>query len=222
VAVKLYDFHSSSTSFRVRIALNIKGVDVEHVPLDIGDFEKPDFRDLNPYAGVPVLIDGGVELVQSMAIIEYLEETRPEPALLPKNLDERARVRALSLWIACEIQPLNTVRTLRYLKERHQVDEQALGDWQLNWCQVGFDALEQQLAKSSYTGKFCHGETPTMADCFLVPQIYNSQRPLVGADLGKWPTLSRIYENCMSLPEFERALPQNQPGFGDAPMSSPL
>jgi len=222
VAVKLYDFHSSSTAFRVRIALNIKGVEIEQVPLEIGDMEKPDFRELNPQANVPVLIDGGVELIQSMAIIEYLEETRPEPPLLPKNLDERARVRALSLWIACEIQPLNTVRTLRYLKERFEVSEMDLGNWQLHWCAVGFDALEQQLAQSSYTGKFCHGELPTMADCFLVPQIYNSQRPLVGADLTKWPTLARIYETCMALPEFERALPQNQPGFGDAPMSSPL
>ena len=222
MAVKLYDFHSSSTSFRVRIALNVKGVEVEHVPVEIGDVGKADFRELNPQANVPVLIDGGVELFQSFAIIEYLEETRPEPPLLPKNLDERARVRALSLWIACEIQPLNTVRTLRHLKERYGVNEIDLGNWQLHWCATGFDALEQQLAASSYTGKFCHGDAPTMADCFLVPQIYNSQRPLVGCDLGKWPTLARIYQTCLALPEFERALPQNQPGFGDAPMSSPL
>jgi maleylacetoacetate isomerase len=162
-----------------------------------------------------LLVDSQANLMQSIAIIEYLEETQPEPALLPESPVERARVRALALFVACEIQPLNNLRTQRQLVAQFGAEPQALHAWQLYWCDMGFTALEAQLASHPKTGKYCHGDSPTLADCCLVPQVYNSQRPVVGADLSKWPTISRIYEACLALPEVERSLPRNQPGFED-------
>lgn len=217
MTVKLYNYHSSSTSFRVRIALNLKGLEYENVPIELrwkgGDHQRPEYTELNPQANVPLLLDGDHRFNQSLAIMEYLDEVRPEPPLLPKSAAERARVRALSLFVACEIQPLNNLRAQRHLAEAFGVDKPGLSRWQLHWCEVGFDVLERELSQSSATGRYCHGDTPTMADCCLVPQIYNSQRPVVGADLAKWPTLRRIYETCLAHPAFERAHPHNQPGF---------
>ena len=216
--MKLFNFHSSSTSFRTRIALNLKGIEVEQVPVHLrwknGDQDADEYKARNPQANVPILVlDDGHELVQSMAIIEYLDETHPEPALLPADPIDRARVRALALWIACEIQPLNNLRTQRKLVELYAADRPSLSRWQLLWVEVGFDALEKMLATDPRTGNFCHGNAPTIADLFLVPQVYNSQRPVVGADLGKWPIIKRIYDRCLAVPAFDRALPTKQPGF---------
>jgi maleylacetoacetate isomerase len=162
-----------------------------------------------------VLVDGETELVQSLAIIEYLDEKYPEPPLLPRTPGERARVRGLALWVACEIQPLNNLRTQRQLAEFFEPDEATLSSWQLRWCEIGFEALERQLATSSATGRFCHGDSPTLADCAVVPQVYNSLRPVVGLTLEKYPTLARIYSTCLEHPAFEQALPRKQPGFVD-------
>lgn len=215
--MKLHHFHSSSTSFRVRIALNLKRLEVDYVPVTLGwkdaDHDQPGYRELNPQQNVPVLEDGGETLVQSLAIVEYLDETHPDPPLLPRDPLGRARVRGLALYVACEIQPPNNLRVQRHLAATFAADPAALSAWQLHWITVGFDALEMQLARSSHTGRFCHGDTPTVADAFLVPQMYNAQRPVVGADISSWPTLRRIWDACMALPEFERALPTNQPGF---------
>jgi maleylpyruvate isomerase len=215
--MKLYHFHSSSTSFRVRIALNLKGLEVEYVPVTLGwkdpDHLKPEYRSFNPQLNVPVLIDGDAQIMQSLAIIEYLEEKHPEPPLLPRDAAGRARVRSLALNVTCEIQSPNNLRVQRQLSEQLGADRPALGRWQLHWITVGFDGLEEQLAKSPFTGKFCHGDTPTIADIFLVPQVYNARRPVVGADMGRWPTISRIVEACLALPAFDRAQPTKQPDF---------
>lgn len=215
--MKLYNYHSSSTSFRVRIALNLKGLEYEQVPVELrwtgGDQHRPEYVELNPQANVPLLVDADGRFNQSLAIMEYLDEVRPNPPLLPKSAAERARVRALALYVACEIQPLNNLRTQRQLADAFGIDKPGLSRWQLHWCETGFDVLERELARSSATGRYCHGDEPTLADCCLVPQIYNSQRPVVGADLSKWPTLMRIYETCLAHPAFERAHPRKQPGF---------
>jgi maleylacetoacetate isomerase len=159
------------------------------------------------------LVENETRIMQSLAIIEYLEETHPDPPLLPHTAAERARVRALALFVACEIQPLNNLRVQRQLVAQLGADQAALGRWQLHWCEAGFGALEAQLAASPMTGAFCHGNAPGVADCFLTPQVYNSQRPVVGADLAKWPTIRRIYQACLALPAVDRSLPKNQPGF---------
>jgi maleylacetoacetate isomerase len=215
--MQLYNWHSSSTSFRVRIALALKGREYDNVPVELrwegGDHQRPEYRALNPQENVPMLVDGEVHVTQSLAIVEYLEETQPDPPLFPREPAARARVRSLALFVACEIQPLNNLRAQKQLVAQLGADAAASRRWQLHWCETGFDALESQLAGHPHTGRFCHGDAPTVADCFLVPQIYNSQRPVVGADLRKWPTLRRIYEACLALPAFERSLPRNQPGF---------
>jgi maleylpyruvate isomerase len=214
--MRLYSWHSSSTSFRVRIALALKGCSYEQVQVNLAwaqsDHDKPEYRTFNPQANIPVLVEDGARIAQSLAIIEYLEETRPEPPLLPKAAAERARVRSMALFVACEIQPPNNLRVQRQLSAQLGADQAALSRWQLHWCQVGFEALEQLLQEPA-TGRFCHGDTPTLADCFLVPQVYSSLRPVVGADLSPWPTIRRIYESCLALPAVQKALPQNQPGF---------
>jgi len=215
--MRLHHFHSSSTSFRVRIALNLKGLEVDYVPIQLGwssgDHDKPAYREFNPQQNVPVLEDGDATLVQSLAIIEYLDELHPEPPLLPRDPLGRARVRGLALYVACEIQPPNNLRVQRHLAAAMGADQAALSRWQRHWIDVGFDVLETQLSRSPLTGKFCHGDTPTVADIFLVPQMYNAQRKVVGADLARWPTLRRIWDACVALPAFDRAKPQNQAGF---------
>lgn len=217
--MELHNWHSSSTSFRVRIAMALKGLEYENVPVELrwegGDHEAEEYRRVNPQANVPLLVDGEHRVMQSMAIIEYLDEVRPEPALLPGGPADRARIRALSLYVACEIQPLNNLRTQKQLVAQLGVDPEGSRRWQRHWCEVGFDVLEAQLSGDAATGRFCHGDSPTMADCFLVPQVYNSQRPAVGLELGPWPTIRRIYETCLALPAFERSLARNQPGFVD-------
>jgi len=180
-----------------------------HLLKDGGQQLKPDFRRLSPAALVPVLEDGGHVLTQSLAIIEYLEETHPQPALLPATPAERARVRALALDIACDIHPLNNLRVLKYLKSPLGIDQQGRDEWYRHWVEGGLAALERMLADSPATGLCCHGDQPTLADLCLVPQVYNARR--LKSDLTAMPTVVRIADHCAALPAFQAAHPDAQP-----------
>jgi len=210
--MKLHNFFRSSASFRVRIALNLKGLAYEYraVHLRRGGGEQfgSEFLALNPQALVPVLEDGAHVFTQSLAILEYLEETHPEPPLLPATPAERARVRAIALSIACEVHPLNNLRVLGFLGKLG-LGEDARTEWYQHWVDVGLGALERELASSPATGKFCHGDAPSIADCCLVPQLFNARR--FGCDLKPLSKLLSIEENCYALPEFRAAAPEAQP-----------
>jgi maleylacetoacetate isomerase len=211
--MRLYSFFRSSAAFRVRIALNLKRVTYETVAIHLrrNDQSNPDYRTVNPQGLVPVLEDGGQRLIQSLAIIEYLDETRPEPSLLPKDPAERARVRALAEIVACDVHPINNLRVLRYLIHELGHDEAAIGKWYNHWIAAGFEALEPLLASDARTGDFCHGNSPGLADIALVPQVVNAERYKL--DLKPYPTIGRIFENCMRLDPFVAAQPQNQPDY---------
>jgi maleylpyruvate isomerase len=208
--LKLYTYFRSSAAFRVRIALNLKGLAYEpaFVHLPKGEHRKPDYAAIDPQALLPTLVDGERALSQSLAIIEYLEETRPEPRLLPADAAGRARVRSLALLVACEIHPLNNLRTLQHLKRALGQNEDQINGWYRHWIADGFTKLEADLGRGG-AGRFCHGEAPTMADCCLVPQVFNAKR--YSADLGPYPTLMRIFDACMKLEAFDRAQPSQQP-----------
>lgn len=214
--IELYTYFRSSASFRVRIALNLKGLAwTPHVVwLPEGEQARPEFVAANPQALVPVLVDGSARLAQSLAIIEYLDETRPPATLLPTDPLARARVRSLSQLIACEIHPLNNLRVLRYLKRSLGQQQPAIDDWYRHWCAEGLAALERDLAAGQATGRFCHGDAPTMADCCLVPQIFNAQR--FQTDLSPFPTVMRVFDACMQLPAFDAAQPSRQPEAAQA------
>lgn len=212
--MKLYDYFRSSAAFRVRIALNIKGLpyDAQSVHLRRKDQLSDAYLAVNPQGLVPTLVDDdGTVISQSLAIIEYLDETRPDtPRLLPADAPSRARVRALALAIACDIHPLNNLRVLRHLDQVFNIDEATRNElWYRHWIAEGMRGVEGLLAGNAATGTFCHGETPTLADCCLVPQIYNAQR--FGCDLSAYPTALRINEACLALDAFQRALPEVQP-----------
>jgi maleylacetoacetate isomerase len=211
--MKLYGYFRSSAAFRVRIALNLKALAYEQQSVDLlrdgGEQHRPEFRKINPQGLVPVLVDGGVTLTQSLAIIEYLEETYPEPALLPDNAAGRARVRSLALIIACEIHPLNNPKVLKYLGRTHKLDDAARAQWYRHWIAEGMAAIEARLAGETGTGAFCHGDRPTIADCFLVPQIFNAKR--YDCDLAPYPTVMGVFDRCMAITAFERAAPMQQP-----------
>jgi maleylacetoacetate isomerase len=211
--MKLYSYFRSSASYRVRIALNLKGVPFEYVPVHLtrggGEHLAAPFRKLNPQALVPVLEDGEEALAQSLAIIEYLDETRPQPPLLPKAPAARARVRALSLTIACEIHPLNNLKVLNYVTNVLGVGDDARRAWYHYWIAEGLRALEARLAAERETGKFCHGDAPGLADCCLVPQLFNARR--FKCELSGYPTLLAIEKNCQALEAFQRAAPDKQP-----------
>jgi len=208
--VKLYTYFRSSAAFRVRIALNLKGLayDAVFVHLAKGEHRKPEYASLYPQALLPTLVDDSAALSQSLAIIEYLDETHAQPALLPKDALGRARVRSLSLLIACEIHPLNNLRTLQYLKRQLGQSEEQINTWYRHWVADGLLKLEGDLSRGG-TGKFCHGDSPSMADCCLVPQIFNAKR--YHSDLTPFPTVMRIFDACMELQAFDRAQPSKQP-----------
>jgi maleylacetoacetate isomerase len=209
----LYGYFRSSAAFRVRIALNLKRITPElhfiHLLKDGGQQHGADYKALNPQELIPALTHDRHVLAQSLAIIEYLDETWPQPPLLPPDATGRARVRQIALGVACDIHPLNNLRVMRYLRDRLGVEEAARSDWQRHWIALGFDALETLLAASPDTGRFCHGDSPTMADICLVPQMANARR--VQLDLAPWPTLKRIEDACYQLPAFTAARPENQP-----------
>jgi maleylacetoacetate isomerase len=211
--MRLYDFFRSSAAYRVRIALNLKGVAPDErtfVHLRMGNQRAQDYLALNPQGLVPALaLDDGHVLTQSLAIIEYLEETVPQPPLLPRDPVDRARVRGIALQIACEIHPLNNLRVLNYLIGTLGVAKEQKDGWYRYWIDVGFEALERQLARDAQTGRFCHGDTPTLADVCLVPQIANARR--FNIDISPYPTLTRIEAACVALPAFAEAAPARQP-----------
>ena len=209
--MKLYNYFRSSASFRVRIALELKGLSYDYVPVHLvkGEHKQADYASLAPEMLVPHLEVDGHNLAQSMAIMEYLDETHPEPALLPRDAVGRAQVRALAQSIACEIHPLNNLRVLKYLVKEMGASEEAKNTWYRHWVRSGLEAFELQL--KPHAGTFCWGDTPTLADCCLVPQIFNGQR--FNVDFSGLPRTMAAFEACMALPAFQRAQPSNCPDF---------
>jgi maleylacetoacetate isomerase len=208
--VKLYTYFRSSAAFRMRIALNLKGLKYEPVFVHLakGEHRQPQYAQVNPQALLPTLeLDDGTRLTQSLAIIEWLEEKHPTPPLLPKEPLARARVRSLSYLVASEIHPLNNLRVLQHLKRALGQTQDEIDTWYRYWIADGLAKLEAELAGSS--GKFCHGDFPGMADCCLVPQIFNAKR--YSSDLAPYPTTMRVFDNCMKLEAFDRAQPSKQP-----------
>ena len=209
--MKLYNYFRSSASFRVRIALNLKGLPYEYVPIHIarGEHKQAAWSEQLPEGLVPTLeLGDGTRLTQSMAIMEYLDETQAGAKLLPTDALGRARVRALSQIVACEIHPINNLRVLKYLVNELKVGEEPKNDWYRHWVRVGLEAFEKQLAAGP-SGRFCHGDTPTMADCCLVPQIFNGQR--FKADFSGLPRTMAAFEACMALDAFQTAQPSACP-----------
>jgi len=208
--MKLYNYFRSSSSYRVRIALNLKGLAYEYVPVHIakGEHKLAAYADVSADGLVPVLEIQGRRLSQSLAIIEYLDELHPEPALLPADAFERAQVRALSQSIACEIHPINNLRVLKYLSAELQVSDEAKNTWYRHWVRTGLEAFERQLAQLPES-TFCFGNTPTLADCCLVPQIFNAQRFKVNFE--GLPRTMAAYDACLQLPAFQQAHPSACP-----------
>jgi maleylacetoacetate isomerase len=210
-AMKLYNYFRSSASFRVRIALELKGLAYDYLPVHLvkGEHKRPGYAAVSPSLLVPTLeTDGGEHLSQSMAIIEYLDETHPEPALLPREPLARARVRALAQLIACEIHPLNNLRVLKYLVRELKVEEEAKNAWYRHWVRDGLEAFERELSRLP-ASTYCYGETPTLADCCLVPQIFNGQR--FNVDFSGLPRTMAAFDACMEHPAFQKAQPSSCP-----------
>ncbi|RDK11624.1 maleylacetoacetate isomerase [Cupriavidus lacunae] len=211
--LKLYSYFRSSASFRVRIALELKGLTYDYVPVhllkDGGQQLKPEFRAVNPDGLVPAFVDGEHVLQQSLAIVEYLDEIHPEPKLLPGTALDRAYVRGLAQEIACEIHPLNNLRVLKYLKHTVGVTDEVKDAWYRHWIELGFASLQANLERGGKAGRFCFGDTPTLADLCLVPQVFNAKR--FNIDLSRFPAIAKIYEACMELPAFQKAQPKSQP-----------
>jgi maleylacetoacetate isomerase len=209
----LYGYFRSSAAFRVRIALNLKGIKPElrfvHLRRDGGEQHRPDYEAINPQKLIPALVHDGHTITQSLAIVEYLDELVPEPPLMPKDAFGRARVREIALAVACDIHPVANLRVNQYIEREFGADAKAQIRWQRHWIRTGFDALETMLARAKETGRFCHGDAPTLADICLIPQMANARR--VELDLSPWPTLARIEARALTHPAFEAALPKNQP-----------
>lgn len=211
--MKLYNYFRSSASFRVRIALNLKGLPYEYATVHLtrggGQQFDPAFRAINPDALIPVLDDDGHALTQSLAIIEYLEETHRQPPLLPVAALDRAYVRAIALGIACEIHPLNNLRVLRYLVRELKASDEQKNAWYRHWVEHGLAAVEARLVAEGRSGRYTLGDAVTLADVFIVPQVFNAQR--FDCKLDHVPTLMRIFDRCMELPAFIDAQPSRQP-----------
>jgi maleylacetoacetate isomerase len=209
--MKLYNYFRSSASFRVRIALELKGLPYDYVPVHLakGEHKLEKYAAVSPSMLVPALeTDSGELFSQSMAIIEYLDETHPEPRLLPTEAGERAHVRGLAQLIACEIHPLNNLRVLKYLSATLKVDQAARDEWYRHWVRSGFEMLERELARLPES-TYCFGDTPTLADCCLVPQVFNGRR--VNTNYDGLARTMRAFDNCMKLPAFQKAQPTAQP-----------
>jgi maleylacetoacetate isomerase/maleylpyruvate isomerase len=208
--MKLYNYFRSSASYRVRIALALKGLDYDYVPVHLTKNEQfnESYAAVSASRLVPSLVDGDTSLTQSLAIIEYLDETHPEPALLPRDAPGRARVRALAYDIACEIHPLNNLRVLRYLVRDLKVSEDDRNRWYRHWVETGLEAVERQL-DDKRSGRFCHGDAPTLADLTLVPQIFNARR--FDCRLDHVPHVMHVFDECMKLPAFEQTQPSKCP-----------
>jgi len=206
----LYDYFRSSAAYRVRIALNLKGIEAERrfVHLRKGEQRAAGYLGVNPQGLVPTLVDGDTVLTQSLAIIEYLDEKHPAPALLPRDIADRAWVRAIALSIACDIHPLNNLRVLKHLANELKIEEPVRDDWYRHWVRVGFVALEAQLAARA-TGPYALGNEPTLADICIVPQVANAGR--VKLPMEPYPRISAINAACLANPAFDRARPEVQP-----------
>jgi maleylacetoacetate isomerase len=213
LTLELHQFWRSSASYRVRIALNLKALPYVTHGVDLvkdgGEQFGAAYREINPQSRVPTLVHDGQRFTQSLAIIEYLDETFPGVRLIPKDAVDRAAVRAISQIIACDIQPLQNTSTTRYLKEELRLDEAAITKWLREWIVRGLDAVNTHIERDPVRGKFCHGDSPTMADCCLVPQLYAAQR--FGVEPARYPRLALIAENCGQLAAFQHAHPSKQP-----------
>lgn len=212
----VYEYFRSSAAFRLRIALNLKGLDPErrYIHLANGEHRKDKYKAINPQRMVPFLVDGEFTLGQSLAIIEYLDETHPEPPLLPKDPQQRAWVRSVAQMIACDIHPLNNLRVLNYLSDEFKVSDEQKNRWYGHWIAEGFAALEKVLAERKVQSTFCLGETPTLADICLIPQVANANR--FKCALEDYPKIVGIYQHAMKLSAFNDAQPSKQPDFPKA------
>jgi maleylpyruvate isomerase len=209
--MKLYTFFRSSASYRVRIALNLKGLNYEQIPIHLrrNDQLAPAYKAINPQALVPTLDDNGRLLTQSLAIIEYLEERYPQTPLLPRDPADRATVRSMALAVGCEVHPLQNLRVLNYLRKELDQSDEAANRWAQHWISLGLEALERSVTSLPNRKDFCFGNTPSLADIFLVPQLSNARR--FGCDLTQFPTLVQIEAHCLKLPAFASAAPEKQP-----------
>lgn len=212
--MKLYGYFRSSTSYRTRIAMNLKGLDYDNITVNLAQDKQleTEFKAINPQGLVPVLQADDLLLYQSPAILEWLEEVYPESPLLPKDAAGRVQVRAISAMIGCDIHPINNRRILQYLRNELSVDEEKVMDWCNRWMSEGFTALEKRLAQDKTRGKFCYGDSPTFADCYLIPQVSSAQRFKV--DLSPYPNIVEVDTHCRTLKAFADADPMMQP---DAP-----